>query len=1052
MMALKESPVITVVLPTYNSAKEISKAIDSIINQTYKNWEILVINDFGSDDGTAEIVKMYAANDKRIKLIQANKRLGLAESLNLGLREAKGKYIARLDADDTSMPERFAKQISFMETHPKVGICGTWQLHYGNGSEWIHSPSSDSKMIRCRLLFWCDLCHSTLMLRRSFFVENDLYYDSSAQAEDYELWTRAMKYMEIANIPEVLGTYNETTGITSDKLQLLQNESGQIVAQTLESILDIKLNISDSRLLCSWKNPITENTKKIDLIRLREILTEIWEKNKKIHFFDNRFLLQTLAAKWFWVKDNVNWQIADYTSVKTIKDVFMDKYHPSVFVRCRMFLKRNPTTSARIKKIIRYLLRPFARFSRKITRALFSDILKELYKIVDNLTWDRYCRTEELLRKSISMMIPYKKEEKIRVVFVFQVASFWPAQEAIYKKLKEDDRFVVVLVCYDINFDNSIKTKTAREYLTQNNYEFIPWEKFSFSDFNPDIVFLQTAYDSNRSGEYTSECLKKNGYRCIYIPYGIEIADTESARHDHFEWPIISNSWKIYTFSDAMRQEYQKYITTRTDVRAFGLPRFDSLFNKKQFPQHETVIQRANTRKVILWKVHFPKIIKEDSKTIMVTPYIEEYIKFAKLIDKNFKDFFFVFMPHPRFREFNKDPKIKQQIQELIETLENKENVYIDEADDYRPSLLNADAIIIDRSAVMIEAAVTNVPVLYMSNTDYSEPITKALLPLVESYEHGYTFEDMIDFVERLRQNQDLNQKIRNDAFHRCIPYFDGKCAERIIEDIFQTYKSENSLYQLLDKQIENWTWERYQRLRHDIESWTWERYQRTRDDYVDQTWNLLYEMKPEKMSEFISQSPTYNFWFYLNNRRGSVESAQRILYRVFQFLPHQNIVDFGCGAGTWLWCAKSFGTKDILGLDGDYVPKGMRMINDEYFMPADLEKVQILPKKYDLAMSLEVAEHLSPDAADNFVESLCGASDTILFSAAHPGQGGNGHINEQPIEYWIDKFRIHDYHPINIKHLFSGDENIKNCYKDNIILFVHRNHYDKIEKMVKDE
>ena len=83
--------------------------------QTYTDWELLVINDADSEDGTAEIVKMYGWNDPRIRLIQAESHLGLAESLNLGIREAHGKYIARLDADDTSKPERFAKQIKFLE-------------------------------------------------------------------------------------------------------------------------------------------------------------------------------------------------------------------------------------------------------------------------------------------------------------------------------------------------------------------------------------------------------------------------------------------------------------------------------------------------------------------------------------------------------------------------------------------------------------------------------------------------------------------------------------------------------------------------------------------------------------------------------------------------------------------------------------------------------------------------------------------------------------------------------------------------------------------------
>ena len=128
-------PRVSVVIPLYNGGKYIEKALNSVINQSYSDWEVLVISEYGDDDGGDEIVKSLAKTDNRFRLIKNKTRLGLAESLNLGFREAKGEYIARLDADDTALPERFKKQVSYMDSHRDVGICGTWQLHYGKDSK-----------------------------------------------------------------------------------------------------------------------------------------------------------------------------------------------------------------------------------------------------------------------------------------------------------------------------------------------------------------------------------------------------------------------------------------------------------------------------------------------------------------------------------------------------------------------------------------------------------------------------------------------------------------------------------------------------------------------------------------------------------------------------------------------------------------------------------------------------------------------------------------------------------------------------------------------------
>lgn len=200
--------------------------------------------------------------------------------------------------------------------------------------------------------------------------------------------------------------------------------------------------------------------------------------------------------------------------------------------------------------------------------------------------------------------------------------------------------------------------------------------------------------------------------------------------------------------------------------------------------------------------------------------------------------------------------------------------------------------------------------------------------------------------------------------------------------------------------------------------------------------WNILYEEKRDSSRASVNQSSHYDYIFYLNNRYHSMVSAQHILQPIFQKLPHRSVVDFGCGTGTWLWVAQALGAENILGCDGDYVPRELLMIPENCFIPTNLGEPFTAPQKYDLAISMEVAEHLPADSANTFVENISRSSDTVLFSAAHPGQGGTDHINEQPVEYWIKKFERFGFSPIEIKQHFQDDEKIAKWYRDNMILF----------------
>lgn len=181
-----------------------------------------------------------------------------------------------------------------------------------------------------------------------------------------------------------------------------------------------------------------------------------------------------------------------------------------------------------------------------------------------------------------------------------------------------------------------------------------------------------------------------------------------------------------------------------------------------------------------------------------------------------------------------------------------------------------------------------------------------------------------------------------------------------------------------------------------------------------------------------------YDKAFYEDLRGGVVRSAEVIVPLVLELIPARSVVDVGCGEGAWLAAFRKFGAEDVLGLDGDYVDRATLFISRECFQPADLSRPFTLERVFDLAVSLEVAEHLPPDSAPVFIESLARLAPAVLFSAAIPLQGGVHHVNEQWPEYWARLFEAHDFVPIDAirKHVWQ-DERVDWWYAQNTLLFV---------------
>jgi hypothetical protein len=181
-----------------------------------------------------------------------------------------------------------------------------------------------------------------------------------------------------------------------------------------------------------------------------------------------------------------------------------------------------------------------------------------------------------------------------------------------------------------------------------------------------------------------------------------------------------------------------------------------------------------------------------------------------------------------------------------------------------------------------------------------------------------------------------------------------------------------------------------------------------------------------------------YNHAFYQEQMDGSVRSAAAVVPLVLALLPVRSVCDVGCGAGTWLSVFMKHGIADVLGMDGDYVPAEYLRIPRSAFRPTDLCRPIVVGRTFDLAVSLEVGEHLPEASAEGFVRGITRLAPVVLFSAAIPNQGGQDHINEQWPDYWERLFLAQDYRVIDVlRGAVWENDDVEWWYRQNILLYV---------------
>jgi len=289
------NPKISVIMPVYNGEKYLKESIESILAQSFKDFELLIIND-ASKDNSEEIIKSY--KDARIKLINNEENLGLVGALNKGIDSSAGEYIARMDQDDISLPNRFETQLNFMEAHREIGLCGSWVKNIGVNEGYINKKESDTDELKAMLLFYTPLAHPTVFIRKKILDEYNLRYDGNFEyCEDYDLWSRISEFAKISNIEKVLLLYRvhdtNMSNVYSDK----QRGKAEIIRTRLIEKMEIRPNAEDLIIHQSLKKPKDYGIE-IFLDKKEAWLKKLISQNDKVKIYQEPYFSRVIAKNW----------------------------------------------------------------------------------------------------------------------------------------------------------------------------------------------------------------------------------------------------------------------------------------------------------------------------------------------------------------------------------------------------------------------------------------------------------------------------------------------------------------------------------------------------------------------------------------------------------------------------------------------------------------------------------------------------------------------------------------------------------------------------------
>lgn len=283
-------------MAVHNGVNYLGQAMDSILGQSFTDFEFLIIDD-ASSDGSQDLVRRY--RDPRIRLIHNKRQVGLTRSLIAGWEASEAKYIARMDHDDVSFPGRFAAQVDFLETHPEVDVLGTSARTLGNTPEQTWRYPARDEEIRCEFVFNSAIVHSSVMLRRDTFDRHGLCYDPEVErAQDYEFWTRASPFVRFANLSKILVFYR----IHPEQIGTMKARDQQAMADNIRLRQLAKLGIEPNDHERELHNSIAKSQfldSSVEFAEVENWFLKLIQANNKTNYLPKVEFGKSLERRWW---------------------------------------------------------------------------------------------------------------------------------------------------------------------------------------------------------------------------------------------------------------------------------------------------------------------------------------------------------------------------------------------------------------------------------------------------------------------------------------------------------------------------------------------------------------------------------------------------------------------------------------------------------------------------------------------------------------------------------------------------------------------------------
>ena len=835
---------ITILMPVYNSEKYILDSVLSITNQTYKDFLLLIMIEHNNNDNTEEYLSLI--KDPRIKVITNKTKLGLAKTLNEGIKIAKTKYIARMDSDDLSVPTRLEKERNYLEEHDEISLVCSWQRHFGSFGTYIHKSESAPEDLKASLLFKCDVCHSTVMFRTDVMKENNYFYNEEMAMEDFDLWNRMLDKENICCLPEVLGEYRiHGENITQFKHQKVIDSEITVISRNL-SKLGIEPGSYDKRLLIGWDNIYQDN---LELKKkASKLFDRIIKQNKKYQIYSEKSLIKILNKRMAWIDGK-----EDYILEKPQKEAFKSKMKigikkvikPVVWPAYSRIMNRvdNKINEKVYEK--EELLNRKIEDQAKSSREKIEDQAKSNSEKIEELIKSSSERIEELSKSSSEKIAELDKKnsellndiynainkEKNDLITIIkeQEKKISNGEKELTRLKNENDKFLSALSKY-------INPEVLNKYRDYDGGKIRLGLVFQVPSFWPSIESVYNALLNDDRFDFRfflldlsyKEPSQMNGAKDFLEMNNIKYELLTTEKLDEFE----PHALIIQTPYDEWHRtsEFSSKILKEKHIRLIYIPYGIEIGGSQESLKYQFNSEFFNN----MWRIYTLSEVTQKYFCIYSNLTIDEvkalgHPKFDGIINKKYttnydfkklangKKIVLVKIHFPiKFNDYVVTPDMKVYLdlldnieeykdiyfifmlhplmfdddknslsKELVEKIKNTKNIMVFKDDDYREPLLFSDAFICDRSSIAVEIGSLHKPVLFIERDKDKEILIDEFDRLFSSYEKGTSYNDIHKFLLNVNKGLDLNKDKRDIEVHKCIHLCDGKSAERIIEDIY---------------------------------------------------------------------------------------------------------------------------------------------------------------------------------------------------------------------------------------------------------------------------